>query len=386
MGSEDHFRSMLHDIMTAEKFTDITIVCDDMRPISCHRNILSACSPVLNDMLQVNADSQNPVLYLKGIDYEEMQSIMRFIYLGQVTFNHGRIQQFLSVAQSLKLKDFNDLNDLLVPSNKDLSLKETGQKSDNTLSKIEERIEGEQFKSCSVTSKDEIVHGLMDLEESLFVEDHDVSHALSEQKQKSGTIDDTILPMDEMIINFEEPLTMQESLDIDERKKNTNEQGDFYYEMKHSEQKNLSLKYQHVKNYDSMTTSQKRKARRREKFSGSSPIWLKDLLEHFTERVIDPLSKRAQEALKNNENIQSIHEKKNIRREIKHKIIEVLIETCGRPSVFWVRKVAERLGQVYPAMFQDDEGSGYGLGGKMGTDGLADHILADIRKRTGKIN
>ena len=98
------------------------------------------------------------------------------------------------------------------------------------------------------------------------------------------------------------------------------------------------------------------------------------------------MSKRAQEALKNNENIQSIHEKKNIRREIKHRIIEVLIETCGRPSVFWVRKVAERLGQVYPAMFQDDEGSGYGLGGKMGTDGLADHILADIRKRTGKTN
>merc|ERR1712150_189459 len=78
-------------------------------------------------MLQIHADSQNPVLYLKGIDYEEMQSIMRFIYLGQVTFNHGRIQQFLSAAQCLKLKDFNDLNDLLVPSNKDLSLKEAGQ-------------------------------------------------------------------------------------------------------------------------------------------------------------------------------------------------------------------------------------------------------------------
>lgn len=248
MGSEDHFRSMLHDIMSAEKFTDITIVCDDMRPISSHRNILSACSPVLNDMLQIHADSPDTVLYLKGIDYEEMQSIMRFIYLGQVTFNHGRIQQFLSAAQCLKLKDFNDLNDLLVPSNKDLSLKEAGQKSDNRLSKIEERIiEGQQSKSCSVTSKDEIEHGLMDLEESLYIEDHDVSNnALSDQEQTSGTIDDTIMPMDEMIINFEEPLTTKESLNIDERKKHTNEQGDFYYEMKHSEQKNRSLKYQHV--------------------------------------------------------------------------------------------------------------------------------------------
>ena len=45
-----------------------------------------------------------------------------------------------------------------------------------------------------------------------------------------------------------------------------------------------------------------------------------------------------------------------------------------------MRKVAERLGQVYSAMFQDDEGYGYGLGGRIGTDGLADHILADIRK------
>ena len=252
MGSEDHFRSMLHDIMSAEKFTDITIVCDDMRPISSHRNILSACSPVLNDMLQIHADSPDTVLYLKGIDYEEMQSIMRFIYLGQVTFNHGRIQQFLSAAQCLKLKDFNDLNDLLVPSNKDLSLKEAGQKSDNRLSKIEERIiEGQQSKSCSVTSKDEIVHGLMDLEESLYIEDHDVSNALSDQEQTSGTIDDTIMPMDEMIINFEEPLTTKESLNIDERKKNPNEQGDFYFEMKqkHSEQKIRSLKHQHVKNY-----------------------------------------------------------------------------------------------------------------------------------------
>ena len=108
----DHLRDFLKELKTTEKFSDVTLVCDDRRYIKAHRYILSACSPVFKDMLEIDTSNVHPLIYLKGIQYSEMQSIMQFIYLGEATINQERKNDFIFVAKSLKITELSRILDL----------------------------------------------------------------------------------------------------------------------------------------------------------------------------------------------------------------------------------------------------------------------------------
>ena len=43
-------------------------------------------------------------MYLRGIQYSEMESIIQFIYLGEATFYKERMDELLAVAKSLEIK------------------------------------------------------------------------------------------------------------------------------------------------------------------------------------------------------------------------------------------------------------------------------------------
>ena len=100
----DHLRSMMKELMMNEDFSDVTIVTDDKKHIKANINILSACSPVFKDILKKGKNS-NQIMYLRGIQSPEMESIIQFIYLGEATFHEERMDEFLAVAKSLEIKE-----------------------------------------------------------------------------------------------------------------------------------------------------------------------------------------------------------------------------------------------------------------------------------------
>ena len=100
----DHLRSMMKELMTTDEFADVTLVTDDKQHIKVHKNILSLCSPVFRDMLQKDRNS-NPIIFLRGVHFSEIESIMQYIYLGEATFNMERMDEFLAVAKSLEIKE-----------------------------------------------------------------------------------------------------------------------------------------------------------------------------------------------------------------------------------------------------------------------------------------
>ena len=58
----------------------------------------------------------SPLLYLRGVHSQEVESILQFVYLGKATFYRDRINEFLNVAKSLEIKEIgkdNLLNDQL---------------------------------------------------------------------------------------------------------------------------------------------------------------------------------------------------------------------------------------------------------------------------------
>ena len=100
----DQMKVMMKELMTCGDFADITLVCDDKQQIRAHKNILAACSPVFKDILQIENSS---VIYLKGVYWPEMESILEFIYLGEAVICKERMNYFLDVAKTLEIKELN---------------------------------------------------------------------------------------------------------------------------------------------------------------------------------------------------------------------------------------------------------------------------------------
>ena len=110
----DHLREALNEMLLSSEFADVTLVTDDKQQIRAHRNILSACSPVFKSILQIDSNNSNPVIYLRGMQHSEIESIMQFIYLGETRFYEERMSEFLTVSKNLEIKELStsiEMND-----------------------------------------------------------------------------------------------------------------------------------------------------------------------------------------------------------------------------------------------------------------------------------
>ena len=102
----DHMQRMMEHLMTSDDFTDVTLISDDKKSMKTHRNILSACSPVFKKILQMETQSNHhPVIYLRGIQYTELEAMLQFIYLGETRVHEERLSEFISAAKSLEIED-----------------------------------------------------------------------------------------------------------------------------------------------------------------------------------------------------------------------------------------------------------------------------------------
>ena len=100
----DYLQEMMREMMTSEDFADVILVTDDKKTIKAHRNILSACSPVFKNILQMEITNNHPVIYLRGIQYSEMESILQFIYFGQAKLYEEQMNKFMLLSKNLDIK------------------------------------------------------------------------------------------------------------------------------------------------------------------------------------------------------------------------------------------------------------------------------------------
>ena len=95
--------SCLSDVFTENSYSDVTLVSDDKIPFRAHKYVLSASSPVLKNILLNNPHSR-PMIYLRGVQHQELESILQFIYLGEASFYHGNMNRFVQAAKDLQIK------------------------------------------------------------------------------------------------------------------------------------------------------------------------------------------------------------------------------------------------------------------------------------------
>jgi len=99
---ESNISVAFRELRDDKDFFDVTLACDDEQ-ISAHKVILSACSPFFRNILRRNPH-QHPLLYLKGVKYTDLQSVLNFMYNGEVNVAQEELNSFLAVAEELRVK------------------------------------------------------------------------------------------------------------------------------------------------------------------------------------------------------------------------------------------------------------------------------------------
>ena len=103
----DHLVGVFKELGEEGHFADVTLVSDDHVQTKAHKVVLSACSPVLKTLL-VNNPHSHPLLYLRGIKQTELQAILKFMYFGETQIFEDRINDFVSVAKDLEVKEISE--------------------------------------------------------------------------------------------------------------------------------------------------------------------------------------------------------------------------------------------------------------------------------------
>ena len=100
---EQNVKSSFKELREDREFADLTLVCQDGREFEVHKNILAFSSLFFMDILRKRKHS-HPLLYLSGIRSDILVSVPDFIYRGEANVFQGDIENFLAVAEELKLK------------------------------------------------------------------------------------------------------------------------------------------------------------------------------------------------------------------------------------------------------------------------------------------
>ena len=119
---------------------DVTLVSSNQRQVSAHKVVLSACSDFFKNIFHRNTHS-HPLLYLDGVDHEEINLMLDYIYQGEVQIYQDYLDRFLNIANKFKL------DGLLATEENSMDMKSSmsteGINQGQSEYKAEEQIEGD---------------------------------------------------------------------------------------------------------------------------------------------------------------------------------------------------------------------------------------------------
>jgi len=99
---ETNVSSAFRELREEKDFFDCTLSCGT-RQLQAHKLILSACSPFFKEILKLNPH-QHPLLYLKGVNFNDLMAVLNFMYHGEVNIAQEELNSFLAAAEDLQVK------------------------------------------------------------------------------------------------------------------------------------------------------------------------------------------------------------------------------------------------------------------------------------------
>ena len=103
---KENVNTAFKDLRMDNEFTDVTLACEDGHQIEAHKVILSVSSPFFHNLLKINKRA-HPLIYMRGMNSEDLLSIVDFLYCGEANICQDNLDKFLKIAKELQLKGLN---------------------------------------------------------------------------------------------------------------------------------------------------------------------------------------------------------------------------------------------------------------------------------------
>ena len=103
---QENVSTAFRDLRNDSEFTDVTLAFEDGHQVEAHKVILSASSPLFQNLLKKNKHA-HPLIYMRGMKSEDLMAILDFLYYGEVNIYQDSLDIFLNIAEEMKLKGLN---------------------------------------------------------------------------------------------------------------------------------------------------------------------------------------------------------------------------------------------------------------------------------------
>lgn len=97
-----NLRSLFETLYSQQDLVDVTLSCSD-GILNAHKLVLTACSPYFESVFKANP-CKHPIVILRGISLQEMQSLLEYMYVGSVDVEEDDLENLLQVANELQIK------------------------------------------------------------------------------------------------------------------------------------------------------------------------------------------------------------------------------------------------------------------------------------------
>ena len=106
---QNNIKESVQELQVSEKFCDVTLVCEDGEHVSAHRAVLASGSTVLRNLFKKTAERPDDLVFLTGVSREEVETLLHWLYTGQVILERVGLASFLGLARSLAVKGVKQL-------------------------------------------------------------------------------------------------------------------------------------------------------------------------------------------------------------------------------------------------------------------------------------
>ncbi|QQP53283.1 Protein abruptlike, partial [Caligus rogercresseyi] len=101
----DSIASSLLELRRDKELLDVSLLLSDSDTlVSAHRVVLSACSSFFRSLLLKKGLGPNPVIVLSDVSSEDLDSVLTFMYNGEVKVKQEDLNSFLGVAEKLRVR------------------------------------------------------------------------------------------------------------------------------------------------------------------------------------------------------------------------------------------------------------------------------------------
>ena len=122
--------NILRELGEKSEFADVTLVAEDQQ-IEAHKFVLSSSSPFFKILFHRNPHP-HPMIYLKGVSFDNLQTILKFLYEGQAMVDVDNLKVLLETAWELQIKCLTNKQEEYLERYNEEVIKEAAQKSDDT--------------------------------------------------------------------------------------------------------------------------------------------------------------------------------------------------------------------------------------------------------------